>query len=476
MELEWGEATATAVQLLLERANGRRSARTLSVEHAREVAEAALAADVGYAHRVAGEGDATELTTLVLAVVQGTSVVLGAATVRAHSPLPDRAWGELGPWDRYSGAANIARCQVWASRPKADRVAVPLTAPPTVATAGELARRIAQTPEDDGLRLVLADVLSEAGDERGEFIAAQIELERPDLPAAHKAQLESRVRDLLATHETQWLGVTDEQQPIAQSIQARWRRGFVENVRITDDRVLLRGRAFFEEQPVTSLTFLSLRHLEMARFAAFPWLGRLKHLSIDLSGLAMSSRELAASRQLGGESLEVLLQSRHLRNLTGLSLNRQQLGDTGGLLLAAKANAAFPRLRTLSLVDCGLGSLAVTAFGEAKWVAALTALDLSFNITGPDGLAGLLAHTRPLALEALRYDSARLDDGGAMALANNQRMAQLRRLSLTHNRIGSVGARALLESQALAELVELDLRGNPLGRRETAAWQARFRR
>jgi uncharacterized protein (TIGR02996 family) len=65
---------------------------------------------------------------------------------------------------------------------------------------------IVAEPDDPGNHAAYADWLSEQGDPRGEFIAAQMALEDESLPAAEREQLRRREGELLQRHERLWLG------------------------------------------------------------------------------------------------------------------------------------------------------------------------------------------------------------------------------------------------------------------------------
>jgi uncharacterized protein (TIGR02996 family) len=94
---------------------------------------------------------------------------------------------------------------------------------PTLARSAvdELMAQVADHPDDDELRLVLADVLLEKGDPRGEFIALQMQAQKRPLSAEESAR-EAYLRRM---HEGDWLG------PIAHTTMDHsrvWRRGFLE--------------------------------------------------------------------------------------------------------------------------------------------------------------------------------------------------------------------------------------------------------
>lgn len=91
--------------------------------------------------------------------------------------------------------------------------------------AGDFFRAVYERPDDDGARQVLADVLIEAGDPRGEFIALQMQLKR-----SRKAEL--KLERLLERHRRDFLG------PLADAISSRgqvWEKGFLVAARMTLD-------------------------------------------------------------------------------------------------------------------------------------------------------------------------------------------------------------------------------------------------
>lgn len=70
----------------------------------------------------------------------------------------------------------------------------------TTRSAASLQAEIYAHPADDGPRLVYADLLSENGDPRGEFILLQVERERTGMPVS------AREQELLKKHGKAWLG------------------------------------------------------------------------------------------------------------------------------------------------------------------------------------------------------------------------------------------------------------------------------
>src|SRR5262249_13551816 len=61
-------------------------------------------------------------------------------------------------------------------------------------------------PDDLATHMAYADLLSEQGDPRGEFIQVQLALEDPSCSAASRRKLQQRERELLDLHEHEWLG------------------------------------------------------------------------------------------------------------------------------------------------------------------------------------------------------------------------------------------------------------------------------
>lgn len=92
-------------------------------------------------------------------------------------------------------------------------------------------QQVLENPDDDQLRLVYADALSERGDARGELIAVQCALAaRPD-----DEGLRAREAELLQKHRGEWFGPLEaylrERNP-EEAVGYVVRRGFVEHVRV----------------------------------------------------------------------------------------------------------------------------------------------------------------------------------------------------------------------------------------------------
>jgi uncharacterized protein (TIGR02996 family) len=73
-------------------------------------------------------------------------------------------------------------------------------------TREALEEAIRESPDDRAAHSAYADLLTEEGDPRGEFIQVQLALEGPGLPRKEREQLKRRERKLRQQHEREWLG------------------------------------------------------------------------------------------------------------------------------------------------------------------------------------------------------------------------------------------------------------------------------
>jgi uncharacterized protein (TIGR02996 family) len=80
----------------------------------------------------------------------------------------------------------------------------PAAAPGSLRAALESA--LAANPDDLASHMAYADLLTEQGDPRGEFVRVQLALEDESVPAAQRKEPRRRERELLDAHEVEWLG------------------------------------------------------------------------------------------------------------------------------------------------------------------------------------------------------------------------------------------------------------------------------
>ena len=135
-------------------------------------------------------------------------------------------------------------------------------------------------PEDDTLRLAMADWLDENGDAtRAEFIRTQIELARGVANRARRIELEARQSKLLFAHDAEWVA------PLAEVLRCKpgewggwvFRRGFVEYFRLKARTVLTHGFRLVQLTPVREL-YLEADTGVLAELWSQPWVRSLTHV------------------------------------------------------------------------------------------------------------------------------------------------------------------------------------------------------
>ena len=347
---------------------------------------------------------------------------------------------------------------------------------------------IAAAPDDDGPRLIYADWLDEHGDPRGGLIRVQIALaklppfdsRRPDLARAEE-QLLARYADLWSAP---FRGLATG--PV-------FRRGFVEEIKVTARQFLAHPDELFRAGPVRHLHLLDgASHIAQA--LASPHLARLTGLTVY-------------AQYLREPLMDAVAASPHLANLRTLHLGRNHVGDTGvrRLLGATVSNledldlggnelsddaarqfaeaARFPRLARLELADNALSAAGAERLADAALFPRLERLGLANNRLGGRGLTPALARLGALnlsdnrltagdvagllagpvaALRDLDLSRNRLGDDGVRALADAPSADGLRGLGLAGNGVTDDGLAALIQSARFARLTSLDLANNPI--------------
>jgi uncharacterized protein (TIGR02996 family) len=91
---------------------------------------------------------------------------------------------------------------------------------------------LAANPDDLATHAAYADLLSEQGDRRGEFIQVQIALEDPDLEEDRRQELQKRELDLLAGHAEEWLGALAPHLLWQEDIKFQFRRGWLDSLEL----------------------------------------------------------------------------------------------------------------------------------------------------------------------------------------------------------------------------------------------------
>lgn len=289
--------------------------------------------------------------------------------------------------------------------------------------------RIREVPDDDGPRLIYADWLDEQGDPRGEFIRVQLALARLSGSDRRRPGLLRAERELLGRYGARWAAPFR-----GLATGPVFRRGFVDEVKVTARQFLARGATLFAVWPFRRLYLLDLGgHLDAV--LSSPLLSRL-------SGLT------AYAQHLGEPLARAVADSPHLAGLTELRLGRNRVGDAGAGWMAAS-----PFLSRLEVLDLSENELGPTAGGVLA--AGVRDLNLGHNRLGDAGAARLADQPAAAGLQSLRLDANGLTDAGLEALARSPHLARLTTLDVSWNPIGDAGFRALLESKSLRHLRRL---------------------
>jgi uncharacterized protein (TIGR02996 family) len=331
-----------------------------------------------------------------------------------------------------------------------------------VSNLGKLLKAILANPDDDQLRLVYADALTQEGHPQGEYIACVF--------SGHADQ----ANELLNRHRR--LFTEGLRGPKISEWAFEFERGLAAHVELTTDELSqltrIRTRA-----PIRSVklrfgslrewprTLEGLRRLELhgltdadARILA-PGLGGLEELAAN-SGYSLGAEAVIALvrgaprlRRLDLGPVERLTDD-VARVIAALPLLEDlRFSGIGDGALAALGRA--PSLRSLRVDDHPFGLRA----GElAAWTgpARLDRLDLAHGRLGPTGLRTLLASPMVRDVAALDLSWNQLGDEGVAILAEAA-LPRLRQLWLAGNGIGSAGGRTLAEAFAGLTTLRLEL-------------------
>jgi uncharacterized protein (TIGR02996 family) len=156
---------------------------------------------------------------------------------------------------------------------------------------GDIAKlwdEVIASPNDDGVRAVLADLLQVAGDPRGELISLQL------LPIEDAAALDrqDRIQQLLRSHVGEWLGPLRD---VAQA--ARFDRGFLSAVELD---VKWPAASPKWERPLADRTLLTVTELPK------PW-SRLENTAGSIYARFMTSPVMSALRRVEVFDLESVI-------------------------------------------------------------------------------------------------------------------------------------------------------------------------
>ncbi len=318
-----------------------------------------------------------------------------------------------------------------------------------MSTEAALLRAIRESPDEDTPRLVYADYLDEEGrSARAEFIRVQIERARLPERAPQRAALEDREHDLLAEHESAWLGVApDDTDGLT---EWEFERGFVNEVAANPYFMLGPGSDLCAAHPVRRWRVQGgqMDMIEDLRETGQKtWFGRLE--AIDLAGWYTTIGELG----------HFLCRSNFAR-LRELDLTaRPGLGDLPELLGYA------PFRDQLKVLRCGApaqyydeGRLdaweLVRALGTDSRLEELTATGAQLTA---DDLEGLLAAPCCQNLTALDLRYNQIAPNGWEAFRNPK--CRLHELDISGTPLGAISLDNLLGCASVAELQRLQMNG-----------------
>jgi uncharacterized protein (TIGR02996 family) len=365
---------------------------------------------------------------------------------------------------------------------------------------------LAEDPDDRATRMAYADLLTEQGEPRGEFVRVQLALEDESLPAGERRKLQAREKQLLKEHEREWLGplapylldkdtsdlnADSDYYASEQHFSHRWQGGFLTAVEV---RWLTRRLAqALADAPAAAL----LRELRVGDDAPLlgdaerdpppPRVARPEGARYDVA-----LYELIGSRCLGNlRVFQVGHESGGEDNWTdchcylpGLEAFVRELPRVEELVLLCKSYDARKLFALENLNH--LRVLRAEHLDESHPVRALAGNPALSNLTHlwfhPHYWEGLesgepareigylplsklraLVHSRYLKkLTHLRWRLSSAGDEGARLLAGSGFLERLKLLDLRHGCVTDEGARVLAACPATRGLELLDLSRNQL--------------
>ncbi|MEO8699473.1 MAG: hypothetical protein ABI867_05490 [Kofleriaceae bacterium] len=341
-------------------------------------------------------------------------------------------------------------------------------------TAG-LVDEIRKDPLADAPRQVLADILEQRGDARGQLI--QLQIRRARLPSwdVQAIELGLQERVLLAEHEQRWRAELPQLDGVT---WGPFSRGFVGKVAFrTFDAFVEHAEACFAATPVHAIAIPWPRSGKQAEVDAIAGLRELTVFGTamrkqDLDWL-MSSPLLTTIRSLTLldsqlQSLANVLKSPHLGGLEALCLPLHLLDDGSFYKLA---QTPLPSLATLE-ISAGspeqeygsgrrrsprriFGNYAAIALAGWRGLAQIRSLEVSGAKLGAEGLTALLKspHTKGLRALAVRsVADAKWDVDDSLTAFAGGPAGTLDELDISDNDLDAQGAGDLAGCRALQEL------------------------
>jgi uncharacterized protein (TIGR02996 family) len=338
---------------------------------------------------------------------------------------------------------------------------------------------IAADFDDLAAHAAYADLLTEQGDPRGEYIQLRLALENDDQSPRLLAEWRERAHRLYQTHHREWLGnlasfligrPRTTVEPDVPNIDFTFRRGWLAELHVHDVRDAF-TRILADAPEARMLQALTLRNTRLPNnrgplepLIESPYLGTLRAFALgDSEALeATADGQLVpalVSRMPLLRVLDVRAEEVPVRDFVRLQLpNLHTLvldyADESGLEFLS-GNRSLAHLERLSIsVRFGRQELGREFFfGHPYWLP-------------PDELRAFLTSPYFERLHDLSLRIGSLGDQGCREIARSGILRRLKRLDLRNCGITDEGAEALARSPDLAHLDRLDVVGNritPMG-------------
>lgn len=398
------------------------------------------------------------------------------------------------PVAKTKSATTKARSAPTSAKPKSAEKAKPEPTPKPTAAADSLLAQVLAAPDDPSLRLVYADVLIEAGDPRGTFIAQQSSLADLDPLDERYAPMLASTHRLLSTHGQAWLDGYElrvkltmvGREPVGRLSNAVFRGGFLQRIAMGLDDIAREWNRLRAREPIEGVELAvgehvdpQYRHLtEPAEFRTLRirpdgWFTSnsvgnvlawgMPHLrALDLTGCDLGNGDgarLLANLDTDLAEFEGYVDPPHFADgqLVELVLDSCQIRDDGARLLFDAPHLSA--LTTLDLARCRIVDPAtLEALRAAPAMRALRRLSLAGNNDLGPGLGALAGWEVVPRLERLALPQSTTAE--ALAALFPEPSAALRALALT-------SAKQLVQSSgwldAAVTFVELDLGTTSLG-------------
>jgi uncharacterized protein (TIGR02996 family) len=324
------------------------------------------------------------------------------------------------------------------------------TAPPA-SLREALEAALTENPDDLAAHMAYADLLSEEGDLRGEFIQVQLALEDESLGTRARKQLERREKELLSEYYEDWLG--ELAKPLLQNVETcprlQFRRGWLSLLEIGADPSPSLARLLAESP---RLRLLERLHILQDPYEPDPY-----------------PEEPRVWDAVGTSFLYPLTRARHLGNVRFLQLGDPSLCDDerdryrcefyGGA--AAGLVKLMPKLEELHLLTHAADTEAIFSLPSLTHLRVLRVdhhrhyplVRLAEN-PALAGLTHLLCH--PSADPTAGPDPLHLVE--LEAIARSPHLRNLTHLRLRRASFGDAGVREIIDSGLLGRLEILDLR------------------